>query len=224
MPPSITTINYGVNCFLIKTDNGFFLIDTGVANKRLTLEKELVRQGCQPGNLKLVILTHGDSDHADNSAYLQQKYHAKIAMHYDDAGMVERGDMSLNRKPKPDKVAFFFRLIMLLFGGPVKFETFKPDIFLEDHQDLSPYGLEARVLHLPGHSKGSIGVLTPGGDLFAGDLLSNFFKPGAHFIDDLAAWNSSIEKLKRMEIKTVYPGHGKPFPMEKFVKNLRRTR
>jgi glyoxylase-like metal-dependent hydrolase (beta-lactamase superfamily II) len=220
MPSEITTINYGVNCFLIKTGSGFFLVDTGVANKRLALEKELERQGCQPGSLKLVILTHGDSDHADNSAYLQQKYGAKIAMHQDDAGMVERGDMSWNRKPKPDKVAFFFRLIMLVFSSPVKFDTFKPDVFLEDNQDLSPYGLDARVLHLPGHSKGSIGILTASGDLFAGDLLSNFFKPGVHFIDDLVAWNSSIEKLKQMEIKTVYPGHGKPFSMEKFLKNL----
>lgn len=223
MATEIIPINYGVNCFLIKTGSGFFLIDTGVANKRLELEKKLESQGCKPGDLKLVILTHGDSDHADNSAYLQQKYGAKIAIHQDDAGMVERGDMSWNRKPKPDQVAFFFRLITLFFSGPVKFDTFKPDILFEGDQDLSPYGLDARVLYLPGHSKGSIGVLTTGGDLFAGDLLSNFFKPGVHFIDDLAAWNNSIERLKPLDIKTVYPGHGKPFSMEKFLKNLHGT-
>jgi len=220
MASEIIPISYGVNCFLIKTGSGFFLIDTGVANKRLALEKELERQGCRPGELKLVILTHGDSDHADNAAYLREKYGAKIAIHPEDAGMVEHGDMSWKRKPKPDKVAFFFRLITLVFSGPVKFDTFKPDILLEDGQDLSPYGLEAHVLHLPGHSKGSIGVLTASGDLFAGDLLSNFFKPGYHFIDDLVDWNNSMEKLKEMEIKTVYPGHGKAFSMKRLLNNL----
>ncbi len=63
-------------------------------------------------------------------------------------------------------------------------------------------------------------MLTPDGDLFAGDLLSNFFKPGYHYIDDLDDWNASMEKLKGMEIKTVYPGHGKAFSMERLLKNL----
>jgi hydroxyacylglutathione hydrolase len=221
MSLEIFTINYGVNCFLLKTGSGFFLIDTGVANTRSALDKKLERQGCKPGELNLVILTHGDSDHTGNAVHLREKYGAKLAIHSEDAEMVERGDMSWKRKPKPDRVAFFFRLIQLVFRGQVKFEPFKPDILLEDGQDLSPYGLEARVLHLPGHSKGSLGVLTANGDLFAGDLLSNFFKPGYHFIDDLADWNSSIEKLKGREIKTVYPGHGKAFSMERFLKSLK---
>jgi len=28
----------------------------------------------------------------------------------------------------------------------------------------------------------------------------------------------SIEKLKSLKISTVYPGHGKPFPMNSFTK------
>jgi len=44
-------------------------------------------------------------------------------------------------------------------------------MFLEEGQPLSDVGLDASVLHLPGHSKGSIGILTASGDLFCGDLL-----------------------------------------------------
>ncbi len=63
MTSEIKTINLGlVNCYLVKTGDGFFLIDTGWATKRTELEKELESAGCKPGNLKLVILTHGDSD------------------------------------------------------------------------------------------------------------------------------------------------------------------
>ena len=36
---------------------------------------------------------------------------------------------------------------------------------------------------------------------------------------DLVAANASVERLKSLNIHTVYPGHGKPFPMELFIKN-----
>jgi hydroxyacylglutathione hydrolase len=41
-----------VNCYLIKTDSGSMLIDTGCANSRARLERELVAAG---GNLKLIV-------------------------------------------------------------------------------------------------------------------------------------------------------------------------
>jgi hydroxyacylglutathione hydrolase len=47
-------------------------------------------------------------------------------------------------------------------------------------------------------------------------------KPGLNSImDDLMAANTSVEKLNKLSIKTVYPGHGKPFPMEVFTKRNR---
>lgn len=87
-----------VDCYLIETDTGHILIDTGGSNRRTDLEKELESAGCKPGNLKLIILTHGDFDHTGNAAYLRKEFGTKIAMHYDDSGMAERGDMFSNRK------------------------------------------------------------------------------------------------------------------------------
>ena len=215
MTQEIKTINLGgVNCYLVKAGDGYILIDTGFSSKRAYLEKELESAGVVPGNLTLIILTHGDSDHADNSAYLREKYGAKITMHIDDSGMVENGDMSWNRKPKPDKISMTFRIMTRLSSGlnkPGHFNTFTPDFYIGDGQSLSEYGLCAEVLHLPGHSKGSIGILTNSGELFCGDLFYNF--AGFKYIDDLADFNASIDKLKKLEIKMVYPGHGKPFPM-----------
>jgi len=214
-----------VNCHLIETDTGYILIDTGGSNKRTDLEKEVESAGCQPGYLRLIVLTHGDFDHTGNAAYLRKKFGTKIAMHYDDSGMVERGDMTWNRKAKPDKFSIIFKImskIIPLFVKPGKFDVFKPDLTIDEGYDLSVYGFDARVLHIPGHSKGSIGILTTGGDLFCGDLLYNIFgKPGVRFIDDLADFNASVEKLKSLGINTVYPGHGKPFPMERFLKRNR---
>ena len=59
-----------VNCYLIETDTGYILIDTGCSNKRTELEKELERAGCKPDNLKLIVLTHGDFDHTSNACLL----------------------------------------------------------------------------------------------------------------------------------------------------------
>ena len=223
MATTIKTINLGgVNCYLTTAGDGFVLIDTGFSNKRSQLVEELKNAGCRPDNLKLIVLTHGDIDHAANAAYLRQNFHARIAMHQEDAGMVEQGNMGWNRKSRPDKISLIGSMIILLgsistiFSPANKFEKFRPDMFLEEGQPLSDVGLDASVLHLPGHSKGSIGILTASGDLFCGDLLWNMRKPGPHFlIDDLAAYTSSLEMLKSLNVKTVYPGHGSPFSMEK---------
>ena len=222
MPTKIKTISLplpyklgSVNCYLIETRTGYILIDTGCSNKRTYLEKELERMGCKQGNLRLIILTHGDFDHVGNANHLHERFGAKIVMHNGDSGMVERGDMFWNRK-KPNTL---IRIIFGLFFRLSKSDRFKPDLYLKDGYDLSGYGFDAKVLHTPGHSKGSIGILTTGGDLFCGDLLANVDKPELwSIIDDSAAANASVEKLKGLEINTVYPGHGKPFPMEQFIR------
>jgi glyoxylase-like metal-dependent hydrolase (beta-lactamase superfamily II) len=42
-------------------------------------------------------------------------------------------------------------------------------------------------------------------------------------MDDPAAARESIEILKRLSIKTVYPGHGQPFSMESLLENITTT-
>jgi hydroxyacylglutathione hydrolase len=206
--------NVSVNCYLVRTGDGYVLIDTGKASKRGAIEKEIESAGCRPGDLGLIILTHGDVDHCGNTAYLCTKFGAKVAMHPDDSGMVERGDMLWNRN-QPNALV---RMIFGLFFRLSESDRLKPDLYLEDGYDLSEYGFDARVLHLPGHSKGSIGILTAGGGLFCGDLLANVDKPEIwSIIDDPSAMNASVEKVKGLKVNTVYPGHGKPFPMEQFI-------
>ena len=223
MPHRIKTISLSlpyrlgsVNCYLIETDAGFVLIDTGGSNSRADLVRELEGAGCKPGNLNLIVLTHGDFDHTGNCAVLREKFGARTAMHIDDGGMVERGDMFYNRESGN---ALFRRIVPVLFRF-AKSDRFKPDLHIEEGDDLSGYGLDARVLHLAGHSRGSIGILTAGGELFCGDLLENTDKPGlGSIMDDLAEATGSVEKLRGLEIHIVYPGHGRPFAWELFMRN-----
>jgi hydroxyacylglutathione hydrolase len=220
MQREINTISLGgVNCYLVKTgDGGYVLIDTGFRMRRSSLESELEKAGCKPGNLRLILITHGDFDHTGNAAYLRKKYAAKIAMHRSESEAVERGNMIFSRENRP----FLSKIILSLFRLG-KSDRFTPDVYIDDGDDLSAYGFDAKVLHIPGHSKGSIGILTASGVpsesseqvLFCGDLLANTNKPAlGSIIDVRSTADASLEKLKGLEIKTVYPGHGKPFLME----------
>lgn len=215
----IRRIDFGVNCYLIDVEGGHVLIDTSFPNKRDKLDAELAAAGCEPDKLRLIVLTHGDVDHAGNSAHLRGTHHAPIAIHRHDAEMVRTRDMTAGRSDKPDRHTRAFRFLTWTSGllnkitkKGTNFDAFEPDVLLEDEQDLSTYGLDARVVHLPGHSSGSIGILTGDGDLFCGDLLVNVMRPSLHYyMDDLAQAHASIRKLNGLGVKTVYPGHGKPF-------------
>lgn len=200
-----------VNCYLVRTEGGDFLIDTGSSNARRALEMELHRAGCHPPSLKLVLLTHGDFDHIGNACFLRSAFATKLAMHPDDSGMAEYGDMFFNRKT-PNLIA---RTLMPHLSGFGASERFIPDLILEDGYDLTPLGLHARVVSLPGHSKGSIGILTSTGDFFCGDLLANTRHPEINSImDDLPAARASVAKLREFNPVTIYPGHGHPFALE----------
>jgi glyoxylase-like metal-dependent hydrolase (beta-lactamase superfamily II) len=217
MNEKIKIIELGfVNAFLVRTKDGFVLIDTGLAQQWEKLEIELKSAGCLPDKLKLVVITHGDFDHTGNCAKLQEKHKAKIAIHQADACMVENG-VFLNRKIR----TLFGRIIILLSklrNQKVSFHKFKPDIFLTDGQSLEEYGFNAKIIHIPGHTKGSIGILTNEGDLFVGDTLVNSKRPDiAIFIDNFQELKNSVGKLKKMNIKEIYPGHGKPFLLQQLA-------
>ncbi|MHA2073959.1 MAG: MBL fold metallo-hydrolase [Candidatus Hodarchaeales archaeon] len=220
----IKTITYrGVNCYLIKNKDEFILVDSGYSNQRSKIESALDSAGVQRGNLRLILLTHGDFDHSGNCAYLREKYQSKIAMHKDDLGMVEHGDLFYSRESRNIIIRKLVKMMLPLFRMSLKkSDQFTPDIYLEEGDDLSEYGFSAKVVHLPGHSSGSIGFHTTEGDLFIGDLLENNEKQGpvkCSLIDNSVDFDASIAKLITLSLNTVYPGHGNPFQMENFLKN-----
>ena len=69
------------------------------------------------------------------------------------------------------------------------------------------------MIALPGHSSGSIGLLTADGDFFSGDLLANSRRGPrmGPIVDDRPAMEASVALAKSVVTGTVYPGHGEPF-------------
>ncbi|MFN8595021.1 MAG: MBL fold metallo-hydrolase [Anaerolineae bacterium] len=118
--------------------------------------------------MKLIILTHGDFDHTGNAAYLRQTFGAPLAMHQADFGMIEHGDMFASRSSGNPLLKGSRRCSSDSAANRVT-----PDASFADGDDLSIYGLAAKVIAPPGHSRGLIGLLTVDGDLFVGDLLDS---------------------------------------------------
>lgn len=197
-----------VNAYLLRAQDGFVLVDTGAPNARARLQKSLEDLGCRPGRLRLIVITHGDFDHSGNAAHLRRAFGSPIGMHADDAPMAERGDMFVNRtRPNALLRALLPRLIG--FGLP---QRFTPDVLLGEGASLERYGLQARVISIPGHSQGSIGVLTADGDFLCGDLYQSIKRPGLNsLIDDRPAALASDTRVRKLGIRRVYPGHGDPF-------------
>jgi glyoxylase-like metal-dependent hydrolase (beta-lactamase superfamily II) len=116
-----------------------------------------------------------------------------------------------------------FRLmsLMSIFFKPGAFKTFIPDLYLDESFSFTPYGFNGKVIHIPGHSKGSIGILTEDGSFICGDFLYNFFgKPSQEFCDNMEDYHSNAEKIKSLPVQIFYPGHGTPFTMQQFLKYI----
>lgn len=68
------------------------------------------------------------------------------------------------------------------------------------------------MLHLPGHTPGSVALLEEHtGTLCSGDVVYD-----GHLLDDLpesdpAAYRRSLEVLARLDVAVVHPGHGRSF-------------
>jgi len=215
---SITTIRLPlplrlgtVNAYLLAGQGGSVVIDCGGSNGRRAMDAALDGHA---DTLRLIVLTHGDFDHTGNAAYLRERLDVPLAMHAGDAPMGSTGSMQAGRATR----SIFLGPVSTRLFGFRRADHFQPDRLLADGDSLAPWGIEATVLHLMGHSSGSIGVLTAEGDLFCGDLLENRRRPMLNSImDDLAAARASVERLRGLPVRQVYPGHGGPFTLDQVI-------
>jgi len=223
----------GVNVYLLKAKDSFVLIDTGgytfrdrPLNDRCgLLDEKLIENGCTPEKLKLIILTHGDIDHIANCKFLKEKYNTKIFIHKDDLHLTK--DLTIEKifsNFKFNSVGYkiisgimhplFVKITKKIISNYNEFEV---DTIIDENFNLKPYDLNAEILHLPGHTKGSIGLLFDDGSLIVGDTLSNTKKPDyAMNALDFKLLRKSVSELKNKNITMVYPGHGDPFNFSEF--------
>lgn len=204
---SIKRIKGGTdNCYLVAEGNKAILIDT--ASKA---NLDMVTTECDKYDMQLIVLTHVHFDHAENAAVLSRRYNIPVAVHKNDEELFD----SFDKQPL-ESYGLVGRIVLglsLKVLRNTKVERPEKLIYVADGDDLASYGIRARILELPGHTLGSIGVDVEEEHLFVGDELDNWINPGiGHLYYDFEAIKKSAEKIRELGDRTVYYGHGKPTP------------
>ena len=192
------------NCYVVEDGGKAILVDTASA-----ASLDQVMAECDKYEMKLIVLTHVHFDHAENAAKLSQRYGVPVAIHKADEELFESYSKQI-LKPQGivGRVVLGLSLKVLKNTAVEKPENL---IFVKDGDDLSSYGINAKVIELPGHTLGSIGVDVEEKDLLVGDELDNWIKPGVgHLYYDLNAIQASAEKIRKLGKRTIYFGHGNP--------------
>ena len=200
-----------VNCYIVADNDKAILIDTG---RKKYCEKILER--CKKFLVSLIVFTHGHMDHCQNAAYLAEALHIPIAINKNDMDLItDNRKQSLLAKTLLGKIVLSVSLSSFEMDS---LEVFDPIIYLKNGDDLSEYGIAAKVVELPGHTKGSIGVEIED-NLFVGDALMNMFYPTVSMLYvDEQEMLLSAKYISELGEKTNYFGHGKPKRNREWVK------
>jgi hydroxyacylglutathione hydrolase len=140
--------------------------------------------------LKLIVSTHGHWDHVGDNAAVAQHTGAEIAVHPADGHML--------RTPQP-------------LWAPFEIAPSVPAVDLAEGGEIRFGAIRLRVLHTPGHTEGSVCLLSDDdGALFSGDTL---FAGGWGRVDlpggSRDAMVASLTRLLELEDRlAVFPGHG----------------
>jgi len=182
------------NCYIVHCENTkeTIIIDPGFDDQKESnkILEYIHRNMLKP---KYIVNTHGHPDHTCGNGIIKQKFNIPILIHEKDAYML--GGLW-------EKVTIFFNF---------KHHSPPADITLHDGS-LIKFGTEKlKVIHTPGHSKGSISLLGrkevfTGDTLFAGSIGRTDFPDSSE-----REMRLSLKKLVALptDLK-VYPGHGPP--------------
>lgn len=182
--------SFATNCYIVNSDvsREGIIIDPG--DEAGCILKEVDHAGL---NIRVIVLTHGHSDHTSALKDVKEATGAQIAIHTDDVGTLKQ------------------KLLSVFMGTGFKSPP-SPDWLLNDGDTISIRGIELAVLHTPGHSRGSICLLGDG-VLFSGDTLFNCGigrsdLPGSGGNQEQLIESIHNRLLVLDDDTKVYPGHG----------------
>lgn len=155
------------------------------------------------------MLTHGHFDHSQNAAYLSEKLNAPIAIHKDDLELIpDNMTQALYAHTFLGKIVLYVSIKNFNSDNLPEFTT---TVFLKDGDTLDAYGITAKIIGLPGHTNGSIGIDIDEKDLIVGNALMNMFYPTISMLyNDKEKMLNSAEKISNIGKRRIYFGHGKP--------------
>jgi glyoxylase-like metal-dependent hydrolase (beta-lactamase superfamily II) len=205
-----------VNSYLVVDGTDVTIIDAGLPRYWKLLNSELARIGRTLDDVRALILTHGDSDHIGFAGQLSREKGIAAYLHpadHDRARLAVKKPSSGWGPVKAGPLAGFLWYSAReggLRGKPAG--DLRP---VEDGQVLDVPG-SPRVIHVPGHTPGSVAVHVPAVDaLFLGDAMTtrNVLtgvtgpKPAPFTLQPQQAL-ASLDRVERADATWVLPGHG----------------
>ncbi len=180
---NVSGISYDSNAYLIDARRKS-LVDAGMDGRR-------VLEGIGKG-LELVILTHCHYDHIGAVPDIVAATGAKVALHEKDISLLNDDRAS----------------VAAMFNAPRP--RFAIDIVLKDNDVIDLGDSSLKVIHTPGHTPGSICLYNESTkELLTGDTV---FEGGSFGRTDLGGdageMVRSLEKLTKLDVSILYPGHG----------------
>jgi glyoxylase-like metal-dependent hydrolase (beta-lactamase superfamily II) len=188
------------------TSEDLSLIDAGLLGKGSYKIQSIQKAGIKLSSIKKIILTHTHLDHIGCVAeILKQLPWAELWMHCSEADLLgqgnERGVYGMDT---------FRKLCQLEYGLKAGAFKFKVDRKLQGGETLDLDNTVWEVLHIPGHSMGSIGlyhrsmkILIPGDVVYSGHAIGRFDLYGA----DASELKKSLFRLAELEVDILLPGH-----------------
>ena len=188
---------YEVNAYVVAASDGqCALIDPACCSEqeRNALTEFIAAKGLRPVWL---INTHGHYDHVTGNAFVHKTWSAaKHAAHRDDLFLMENGYQRGE-----------------IFGFPAE-KPPTPDVFLEDGDTVEFDDVSLKVIHVQGHSPGSIVLYSPeekfvltGDVLFSGSIGRTDI-PGTRASHDLLVEGIKTKLMTLPHDTSVYTGHG----------------
>jgi len=192
-----------------KPDSGdFSLVDCGLMEMGAYKLEELGNAGIRLDQVKRIIMTHTHMDHIGClNELLEAIPHAEVWAHKDEALYLERGD---------DRIVFgnrmFESMIRSQYSIPEGLFTTTVHRKLEGGEVLSLGGLSFKVIHVPGHSVGSIGLfneehrlLMSGDTIYADGAIGRFDLYSA----DPAELKKSLDLIAELGVDILLPCHNR---------------
>jgi glyoxylase-like metal-dependent hydrolase (beta-lactamase superfamily II) len=223
---SILTHFTGIaNVHLITGARGVVVVDAGMPHQARWILAKVRALGYSPGDVRLILVTHGHIDHAGSAVALRRLTGAPIALHRADAPLVAARHWRIP-PARNARVEVGARIVERL-GRLVPLETFAPDLWLDDSLSLSEFGIDGQIVHTPGHTHGSVSVALADGCVLVGDAILNLVRVSFPLVwEDAAAARESACRIQSLRPKRVYTGHGRTFSrvqLDAFVEKVKRS-
>jgi hydroxyacylglutathione hydrolase len=218
MTVQVRAIGIGAFQRYLVHDEGWILVDTGIPHTAGRVMRTLQQLGIEPSAVRLILLTHGHIDHAGSTRALQELTGARIAIHYRDRELLEKG--LVVAPPMWNAAGRVMDALLARITRHMHFASARADIVIGDEGlSLAEFGIHGQVISTPGHTWGSVSLLLDTGEAFTGDLggAGGWRGRGPQIPpagDDPQEIVNSWKKLFAAGVTTIYPGHGPSFPAE----------